>query len=353
MRIDKNEKIALITGITGQDGSYLAELLLEKGYIIYGTFRRSSMKNTKRIDPIISQIRMRYIDLTDFSSITGILSEIIKKHQFEYLEVYNLAAQSHVKISFDLPIFTSNVDAIGCLNVLEAVRQMGLSQKCKIYQASTSEQFGEVLTIPQNELTPFNPRSPYAVAKVYAHQMCDIYRSSYNMFINNFVLFNHESPRRAENFVTRKITLGISDILNEKRSYIELGNLDSLRDWGHAKDYVYAMWLGMQMEKSGYYVISTGHQYSVRQFVEEAFKCANIVINWKGEGTNEVGFCKETNKEYIKVNEYYYRPLEVETLLGDSSKFTNLTGWKPQVDFKSLVKEMVESDVKNPLQYSL
>ena len=340
------EKVALITGITGQDGSYLAELLLDKSYIVYGTFRRTSMINTKRIDHILSKLRMRYADLTDFSCITGIISEIHRKHTFEWLEIYNLAAQSHVKISFDLPVFTSNVDGIGVLNILESVRQLGLEKKVKIYQASTSEQYGKVLTIPQNEMTPFNPQSPYAVAKMYAHTMCDIYREAYGMFINNFVLFNHESPRRGENFVTRKITIGISKILRNEIPHLELGNLDALRDWGHAKDYVYGMWLGIQMSESGYYCLSTGEQHSVREFVELAFKCVNIEISWRGEGENEEGYDLQNGRVYVKVNTSYYRPLEVETLLGDSSKFRQETGWKPVMTFEELVKEMVESDLK-------
>lgn len=345
------KKIAFITGITGQDGSYLAELLLEKEYCVYGTVRRSSMINTKRIDAFLHKINMRYVDLTDFSCISGCISEISQKHPESNIEIYNLAAQSHVKISFDMPIFTTQVDALGTLNILECVRQLNLISRVKIYQAGTSEQFGKVLTIPQTEETPFNPQSPYAVAKLYAHLMCDIYRNAYSMFINSYVLFNHESPRRGENFVTRKITLGIAKILREEKDCIELGNLNALRDWGHSKDFVYGMWLGMQLPKSGYFIISTGEQHSVREFVELAFKHLGINIIWKGEGLNEQGICSETSKVYIKVNPYYYRPLEVDTLLGDSSKFRNETGWKPQTSFSDLVKEMVESDLNGKFSY--
>lgn len=349
--VDEYKKVALITGCAGQSGSYLAELLLEKGYIIYGTVRRASMINTKRIDHILKHIKIRYFDITDFSCITSILSEIVRDNKFRFLEIYNLCAMSHVKISFDLPIYTSQVDGIGVLNILEAVRQLGLTDRTKIYQASTSEQFGKVNMSPQNELTPFNPQSPYALSKAFAHNLCDIYRNAYGMFINNYVLFNHESPRRGENFVTRKITVGISDILNGKKEYIELGNLDSLRDWGHAKDYVQAMHIGMQLPESGYYVIATGEQHSVREFVEIAFKCIDVTIKWRGTGVEEEGYCEQTGKVYIKINPYYYRPLEVDTLLGDSTKFREKTGWKPTVSFESLVKEMVEYDINHRGEY--
>ena len=348
---EEYQKVALITGCCGQSGSYLAELLLEKGYIIYGTFRRASMINTKRIDHILKHLKMRYFDIIDFSCITSILSEIVRDNKFQYLEIYNLAAMSHVKISFDLPLFTANVDAIGTLNILEAVRQLGLTKVTKIYQASTSEQFGAVKSIPQNEDTSFNPQSPYGSAKAFAHNLCDIYRNAYGMFINNYVLFNHESPRRGENFVTRKITIGISDIVNGKKEYLELGNLDALRDWGHAKDYVQAIHIGMQLPESGYYVIASGEQHSVREFIELAFKCINVTIKWRGSGVEEEGYDAETGKVYIKINPYYYRPLEVDTLLGDSTRFREKTGWKPTISFEALVKEMVEYDLQHRGEY--
>jgi GDPmannose 4,6-dehydratase len=338
-------KVSLITGIAGQDGSYLSELLLEKGYIVYGIIRRSSQINTQRLEHIFhnKNLILRYGDLTDISNIQSIMKEIMDLNP-EVIEVYNLGAQSHVKVSFDLPVYTAQVDAIGTLNILECVRTLNLIHKTRIYQASTSEMFGKVIEIPQTENTPFYPRSPYGVAKLYAHWIVKNYRESYNMFACSGILFNHESPRRGHNFVTRKITLGIDKILKGTRSNIVLGNIDSKRDWGHAKDYVKAMWMMLQSDTPIDYVVSTNEQYSVREFIEKTFKLRGIDIVWKGKGLNEVGQCKNSERVYIKIDKKYYRPSEVETLLGDSTKIRNELGWKPVYTFDELVKEMVNSD---------
>jgi GDPmannose 4,6-dehydratase len=339
------EKVALITGISGQDGSYLSELLLEKGYVVYGIIRKSSTINTPRIDHIFDRLKIEYGDLTDFSSITAVLSKIRENHHYQWLEIYNLAAQSHVHVSFKMPISTSQINGIGVVNILEAVKTLKMDNNVKFYQASTSELFGDVKESPQNEFTPFNEQSPYAIAKGYAHKMCNIYRESYSMYINNFILFNHESPRRGETFVTRKVTLGIKDIMIGKREFIEMGNLNSLRDWGHAKDYVNAMWMGMQLKTSGYYVVSTGEQHTVKEFIEKAFKYVGVIILWRGEGINEVGIDGVTGIIRIKVNPRYFRPLEVNSLLGDSSKFRVESGWSPSVTFDDLIIDMIKGDV--------
>ena len=307
-------KVALITGITGQDGSYLAELLLEKGYEVHGIVRRASLINTHRIDHIYSKIKLHYGDLTDATNIIG----VIKKVQPD--EIYNLGAQSHVKVSFETPEYTGNTDGLGTLRVLEAVRLLGMEDKVRIYQASTSEMFGKVQEIPQTETTPFYPRSPYGCAKVYGYWITKNYREAYNMYACTGILFNHESPRRGETFVTRKITRGLKAISEGKQTVLYLGNLDAKRDWGHAKDYVRAMWLMLQQDTAEDYVIATGEQYSVRDFVERCAPFYGFDIEWHGSGDDEIAMDKNTKKTIISVHSKYYRPTEVETLLGDPSK---------------------------------
>jgi len=332
-------KKALITGITGQDGSYLAELLLNLGYKVHGIVRRSSTDNFNRIRHLLNNdnLWLHNGELTDSSS----LNNIVKLVQPD--EVYNLAAQSHVKVSFDSPMFTADADAMGVLRLLEAIRQAGLEKHTRFYQASTSEMFGKVQEIPQKETTPFYPRSPYGVAKLYGHWIVKNYRESYDMFACSGILFNHESPRRGENFVTSKIVLSLNNIARNKQDVLELGNLDALRDWGHAKDYVYAMWLMLQQDQPDDYVISTGEQHSVREFVELAGDYFDFNIVWEGEGVDEVGRDAKTGKVIVKVNPKYYRPAEVETLLGDSSKATEELGWVRKRNFKDLVQDMCEN----------
>ncbi len=342
--------IAVVTGITGQDGSYLTELLLEKNYIVYGIIRRSSSINTERIEHLYSNqnLILRYGDLTDISNISMILSEIRETYSdtFERIEIYNLAAMSHVKVSFELPIYTANVDAVGTLNMLEAIRSSGLEHKVRFYQASTSELYGKVQEVPQKETTPFYPRSPYGVAKVYGFWIVKNYRESYSMFCCNGILFNHESPRRGPTFVTRKITRGLNMILKGERDKLIMGNLDSKRDWGHAKDYVEGMWRMLQQDTPDDYVLSTNEYHSVREFIEKAFLLKGFHILWKGKGINEIGYDKETGKELIFVSEKYFRPAEVDELLGDSTKARRELGWKPTYSFDELVKEMVDEDCK-------
>ena len=327
-------KVALITGITGQDGSYLAELLLEKGYKVHGIIRRASLINTDRIDHIYDSITLHYGDLTDSTN----LVRVIQKVQPD--EIYNLGAQSHVKVSFEMPEYTGMVDGLGTLRILEAVRLLGMEQKTRIYQASTSEMFGKVQEIPQKETTPFYPRSPYGVAKVYGYWIVKNYRESYGLHASSGILFNHESPRRGETFVTRKITRGLSRISTGEQDILYLGNLNAKRDWGHAKDFVEAMWLILQQDKPDDYVISTGKQYSVREFVEEAAPYFGMNIVWEGEGVDEVGIDKNTKKILIKVSPKYFRPAEVETLLGDYTKAKEELGWEPKITFKQLVEDM-------------
>lgn len=344
-------KIALITGITGQDGSYLTELLLEKDYIIYGILRRSSSINTERIEHLYSHknLILRYGDMTDISNITMILSEIkdTYKDAFDRIEIYNLAAMSHVKVSFELPVYTANVDAIGTLNMLEAIRSSGIeNNKVRFYQASTSELYGKVQEIPQTEKTPFYPRSPYGVAKIYGYWIVKNYRESYNMFCCNGILFNHESPRRGPTFVTRKITRGLNMILKGEQDRLIMGNLDSKRDWGHAKDYVEGMWRMLQQDTPEDYVLSTNEYHSVREFIEKSFLLRGFHILWKGEGIDEIGYDKKTGRELIFVHKKYFRPAEVEELLGDSTKARNELGWKPIHSFDDLIKEMVDQDCK-------
>jgi GDPmannose 4,6-dehydratase len=345
-------KTALITGINGQDGSYLAELLLEKGYFVHGIIRRSSTFNTERIEHLYieslikdlhlkQQIKLHYGDMTDSTNLIRLIQQIKPD------EIYNLAAQSHVKVSFELPEYTAETDGIGTLRLLEAIRICGLEQKTKIYQASTSELYGKVQEIPQTETTPFYPRSPYGVAKIYAFWITKNYRESYNIFAVNGILFNHESERRGETFVTRKITLAVARIKQGLQEKLYLGNLNSLRDWGYAKDYVECMWLMLQQEKPEDYVIATGEQHSVREFCELAFKEAGITIVWHGENENERGVCKETGAVLIEVDPNYYRPAEVETLLGDPTKAKTQLGWNPtRTSFEELVKIMVSHDME-------
>ncbi|MEC7100057.1 MAG: GDP-mannose 4,6-dehydratase [Pseudomonadota bacterium] len=340
-------KKALITGITGQDGYYLTKLLLKKGYEVHGIKRRTSLINTQRIDEFFydknlhnKKFTLYHGDMTDSSSLIGILNKV------KPTEIYNLAAQSHVQVSFEIPEYTANSDAIGVLRLLEAVRSANLINKTKIYQASTSELYGKVREIPQSEKTPFYPRSPYAVAKQYAYWIIVNYREAYNFFACNGILFNHESPFRGETFVTRKITIGLSRIKLGLQKELVLGNLNAKRDWGHAKDYVEAMWKMMQLKKPDDFVIATGKQYSVRDFVNHSSKNLGINIKWIGKGINEKGIDKITGKTIVKVGKRYFRPTEVDTLLGDARKAKKVLKWKPKINFNQMVKEMVESDYK-------
>lgn len=327
-------KVALITGITGQDGSYLAELLLEKGYKVHGIVRRSSLINTHRIDHIYEQLKLHYGDLTDSTNLVRVIQQVQPD------EIYNLGAQSHVKVSFEMPEYTGQTDAIGTLRVLEAVRLLEMEDRVRIYQASTSELYGLVQETPQTETTPFYPRSPYGVAKLYGYWIIKNYREAYGMHCSSGILFNHESPRRGETFVTRKITIGLKAISEGNQECLYLGNIDALRDWGHAKDYVEAMWLMLQQEKPEDFVIATGKQYSVRQFVEESASYFGMQITWRGEGLDEIGYDIFTGKEVIKIHSKYFRPAEVETLLGDATKAKEILGWNPKISFKELVEDM-------------
>jgi len=330
-------KTALITGITGQDGSYLAELLLEKEYEVHGIVRRSSLINTHRIDHIYDNpnLTLHYGDLTDATNIIS----VIKKTEPD--EIYNLGAQSHVKVSFETPEYTGNVDGLGTLRVLEAVRLLGMEDKVRIYQASTSELYGKVQETPQTETTPFYPRSPYGVAKLYGFWIVKNYRESYGMHCSSGILFNHESPRRGETFVTRKITRGLSRISVGLEDCLYLGNLDAKRDWGHAKDYARAMWLMLQQDEPDDYVIATGEQYSVRDFVDKASNYFGMRIEWMGEGMNEVGYDWNTKRPVVRVSDKYFRPAEVESLLGDATKAKEKLGWEPEISFKQLIEDMV------------
>ena len=328
-------KVALITGITGQDGSYLAELLLEKGYEVHGIVRRASLINTHRIDHIYDQIHLHYGDLTDATNIIGVIKKV------EPDEIYNLGAQSHVKVSFETPEYTGNVDGLGTLRILEAVRLLGMEDQVRIYQASTSELYGLVQEVPQRETTPFYPRSPYGVAKLYGYWIVKNYRESYGLHASSGILFNHESPRRGETFVTRKITRGLSRISTGQQDVLSLGNLDARRDWGHAKDFVEAMWLMLQQDQPDDYVIATGIQYSVRDFVDAAAPYFGMKIEWMGEGLNEVGYDWNTKRAVVKVDPKYFRPAEVESLLGDATKAKEKLGWEPKTSFTELVEDMV------------
>ncbi len=342
-------KVALITGITGQDGAYLAELLLEKKYVVWGLVRRSSDINTNRIDHLYknSNLVLRYGDMTDSSNLLHILYEIREKHaDLERLEVYNLAAMSHVKVSFEMPEYTGEADGIGVLRLLEAIRSSGLMEKTRFYQASTSELYGKVVETPQTETTPFYPRSPYGVAKLYGYWMVKNYRESYNMFACNGILFNHESPRRGPTFVTRKITRGLNMILKGEKETLVMGNLDAKRDWGHAKDYVEGMWRILQSDVPDDFVLSTNEMHSVREFIEKAFAMKGFDIRWKGAGLDEIGYDVNTGRDLVFVNERYFRPAEVDELLGDSTKARTILGWDPKCSFDELVREMVEQDCK-------
>ena len=357
-------KKALITGVTGQDGSYLAELLLEKGYEVHGLKRRSSNFNTQRIDHIYqnpqvesSNFKLHYGDLSDSSNLTRIIGEVRPD------EVYNLGAQSHVAVSFESPEYTADVDGLGTLRLLEAIRVLGLEKKTKFYQASTSELYGLVQESPQKESTPFHPRSPYAVAKLYSYWICVNYREAYGMFACNGLLFNHESPRRGETFVTRKITRGLANIALGFESCVYMGNLNALRDWGHAKDYVRMQWLMLQQNEPKDYVIATGKQYSIRQFICWAANALGIEIEFRGSGLDEVGFVSaisgtlapavKVGQEIIKIDQRYFRPAEVETLLGDPSKAKNDLGWEPEITALDMCEEMVKEDYKAALRMSV
>lgn len=345
-------KTALITGVTGQDGSYLAEFLLEKGYEVHGLIRRSSSYNQERLEDLLteeaasallnnSNFHLHYGDVTDALNVTRIIGDIQPD------EIYNLAAQSHVRVSFDMPGYTLDVDAKGTLNILEAVRILGLTDKTRVYQASTSELYGKVQEVPQKETTPFYPRSPYGVAKIYGFWITKNYRESYNMFAVNGILFNHESERRGETFVTRKITLAASRIAQGKQQKLTLGNLDSLRDWGYAKDYVECMWLILQHDKPEDFVIATGEMHSVREFVQLAFKHTGIEIEWSGEGLEEKGTNKATGEVIVEIDPKFFRPAEVDQLLGDPTKAKTLLNWNPtKTSFEELVRIMVAADMK-------
>jgi GDPmannose 4,6-dehydratase len=332
-------KKALISGITGQDGSYLAELLLENGYEVHGIVRRSSLINTHRIDHLYQNVKLHYGDLTDSTNIV----RVIQKVQPD--EIYNLGAQSHVKVSFEMPEYTADVDGMGTLRVLEAVRLLGMEDRVRIYQASTSELYGLVQETPQSETTPFYPRSPYGCAKIYGYWITKNYREAYGMYACTGILFNHESPRRGETFVTRKITRGLKAISEGKENILYLGNLNAKRDWGHAKDFVRAMWMMLQQDSPEDYVIATGEQYSVKEFVEKSAPYFGMNIAWEGEGLDEVGYDTNSGNMVIAVDPRYFRPAEVETLLGNPTKAKNQLGWEPQITFDQLVEDMCTNEV--------
>ena len=341
------KRIALITGITGQDGSYLAEFLLVKGYDVHGVKRRSSSFNTERIDhlyrdPHLPETRffLHYGDLTDATNLIRILQEV------QPTEIYNLAAQSHVQVSFETPEYTANADALGPLRLLEGIRILGLKDSVRFYQASTSELYGKVQETPQTETTPFNPRSPYAAAKLYAYWITVNYREAYGFHASNGILFNHEGPRRGETFVTRKITQAVAAIHLGKQDCLYLGNINAQRDWGHARDYAEGMWLILQQPQPNDYVLATGETHSVREFIELAFAEVGIAIQWQGAGVKELGICKKTNRTLVRVDPRYFRPTEVETLLGNPAKARATLGWKHKIGFRELVREMVAADIK-------
>ena len=340
-------KKALITGITGQDGYYLAKLLLSKNYQVHGLKRRTSLINTSRIDKFFEDTKFRdkkfflhHGDMTDASSLISLVNKIKPD------EIYNLAAQSHVKVSFEIPEYTADSDALGVLRLMEAVKSSNLINKIKVYQASTSELYGKVQKVPQDEKTPFYPRSPYGIAKLYAHWITVNYREAYNLFVCNGILFNHESPLRGETFVTRKISIGLSRIKLGLQKKLYLGNLNSKRDWGHAEDYVVAMWKMLQQKKPDDFVIATGKQYSVKDFVNTAAKELDIKIKWTGKGSNEKGIDHKTNKVIIEIDKKYFRPTEVDSLKGNYNKAKKILKWSPKINFKELVKEMITSDLK-------
>lgn len=340
-------KTAFITGVTGQDGAYLAELLLAKGYEVHGTKRRSSSYNTARIDHLIAEpqskgqdLHLHYADVTDSTNLIRLIQEIQPD------EVYNLAAQSHVQVSFDTPEYTANTDALGTLRLLEALRLLNMTDKTRFYQASTSELYGKVQEVPQSETTPFYPRSPYAVAKIYAYWITINYREAYGIHASNGILFNHESPLRGETFVTRKITRAVSAIHHGMQDCLYIGNLEAKRDWGHARDYVEGMWRIITHDTPDDYVLATGHTHTVRSFVEAAFAHVDIALEWKGTGTDEVGIDSATGREVVRVDSRYFRPTEVDMLLGDPSKAKKILGWSATTTLEQMVAEMMESDLK-------
>ncbi len=342
---NENDKVALITGITGQDGSYLAELLLSKGYLVHGIIRRASSFNTHRIDHLYNnpeilnkRLFLHYGDLIDSSNINRLLEKI------QPSEIYNLGAQSHVKVSFEVPEYTAEVDGLGVLRFLDAIKEVGLKEHTKFYQASTSELFGKVQEIPQNENTPFCPRSPYAVAKLYAYWTVVNYRNAYNLFACNGILFNHESERRGQTFVTRKITVAVAKIMLGIQDVLTLGNLDAQRDWGYAPEYVEGMWRILQHNSPDDFILATNESHTVREFVEETFNFFGDKILWDGKGIEEIGYLKSTNKQVIRIDPMYFRPTEVDILRGDYSKAQEILGWKPKIAFKELVRLMVKSD---------
>ena len=346
------QKIALITGITGQDGSYLAELLLQKGYVVHGIKRRASLFNTQRVDHIYqdphidnANFKLHYGDLTDTSNLVRIVQETQPD------EIYNLGAQSHVAVSFESPEYTADVDGMGTLRILEAIRLLGLEKKTRFYQASTSELYGLVQETPQNESTPFYPRSPYAVAKLYAYWITVNYREAYGIYACNGILFNHESPRRGETFVTRKITRGLSNISQGLEKCLFMGNIDALRDWGHAKDYVRMQWLMLQQDHAEDFVIATGLQYTVRQFIEKAAAVLGILIRWEGENLTEVGYWND--QPIIRIDPRYFRPTEVDTLLGDPSRAKQKLGWAPEITLDQMIAEMVAADLAEAKKHAL
>jgi GDPmannose 4,6-dehydratase len=362
--MSQSHKVALITGITGQDGSYLAEFLLKKGYTVHGIKRRASLFNTQRIDHIYQdphvdngRFKLHYGDLSDTSNLIRIIQETQPD------EIYNLGAMSHVAVSFESPEYTADVDAIGTLRLLEAIRILGLEKKTRFYQASTSELYGLVQEKPQKETTPFYPRSPYAVAKLYAHWICVNYREAYGMYACNGILFNHESPRRGETFVTRKITRGLANISQGIEECLYMGNLDAMRDWGHAKDYVRMQWMMLQQERAEDYVIATGVQYSVRQFINWSAKELGITLRFEGEGVEEVAVVEsilgnkapalKVGQTIVRIDHRYFRPTEVETLLGDSSKAKAKLGWTPEITVQQMCQEMVESDLQEAKRHAL
>jgi GDPmannose 4,6-dehydratase len=345
-------KVALITGITGQDGSYLAEFLLEKGYIVHGIKRRASLFNTQRVDHLYqdphienAHFKMHYGDLTDTSNLVRIIQ------QTQPDEIYNLGAQSHVAVSFESPEYTADVDAMGTLRILEAIRILSLEKKTRFYQASTSELFGLVQEVPQKETTPFYPRSPYAVAKMYAYWITINYREAYGLYACNGILFNHESPRRGETFVTRKITRGLANISEGLEDCLYMGNMDALRDWGHAKDYVRMQWLMLQQQQPEDFVIATGIQYSVRQFIEKTATALGMQLRWEGQGVNEIGYWGD--KPIIRIDARYFRPTEVETLLGDPTKAKEKLGWVPEITLDQMIAEMVAGDLAQARQHAI
>jgi GDPmannose 4,6-dehydratase len=341
-----SQKTAMITGVTGQDGAYLSELLLSKDYIVHGIKRRSSSFNTSRINHIYQdrhdrgvRFHLHYGDVTDATNLIRLIQDIQPD------EIYNLAAQSHVMVSFETPEYTANADAVGALRLLEAIRILKLEQSTRFYQASTSELFGLARETPQTETTPFYPRSPYAAAKAYAHFITVNYREAYKMHASNGILFNHESPRRGETFVTRKITRVVAAIALNRKEILYLGNLDAKRDWGHARDYVEGMWLMLQQEEPGDYVLATGQSNSVRTFVERAFACIGKTVRWQGTGIDEVGIDADLGDVLVRIDQRYFRPTEVDSLVGDASKARKMLGWQPQINFDQLIQEMVEYDI--------